>query len=71
MFTAFMDDAANIMSFHGDLNVEEGGSYAVELWIRTNSKDLDDRYLTKYFMSLNHCIPVVWLISNGTGKQIF
>ena len=33
MFTAFMDDAANIMSFHGDLNVEEGGSYAVELWM--------------------------------------
>ena len=33
MFTAFMSDASNIMSFYGDLNVRNGEGYAVEWWI--------------------------------------
>ena len=33
MFTAFMDDAANIMSFYGDVDVEDSVGYAVELWM--------------------------------------
>ena len=38
MFTAFMDDAANIMSFHGDVDVEDTVGYAVELWIFNKQK---------------------------------
>ena len=33
MFTAFMSDASNIMSFYGDVNVEDGVGYAVEWWV--------------------------------------
>ena len=33
MFTAFMGDASNIMSFYGDVNVKGGVGYAVEWWI--------------------------------------
>ena len=33
MFTAFMSDASNIMSFYGDLNVEDGVGYSVEWWV--------------------------------------
>ena len=31
MFTAFMGDASNVMSFYGD--VDDSVGYAVELWI--------------------------------------
>ena len=33
MFVAFMSDAANIMSFHGNVDVLDSVGYAVELWI--------------------------------------
>ena len=33
MFTGFMGDASNIMSFYGDLDVEDGVGYGVELWM--------------------------------------
>ena len=33
MFTAFMDDAANIMSFYGDVDVADSVGYSVELWV--------------------------------------
>ena len=33
MFTAFMSDASNIMSFYGDVDVKNGFGYAVESWI--------------------------------------
>ena len=33
MFTAFMDDAANILSFYGNLDVDNNVGYAVELWM--------------------------------------
>ena len=33
MFTAFMDDAANILSFYGDLDIDHNVGYAVELWM--------------------------------------
>ena len=33
MFTAFMSDASNIMSFYGDGDVDDGVGYAVEWWI--------------------------------------
>ena len=33
MFVAFMSDAANIVSFHGNVDVLDSVGYAVELWI--------------------------------------
>ena len=33
MFTAFMNDASNIMSFYGDVDVKDGIGYSVELWV--------------------------------------
>ena len=33
MFTAFMGDASNVMSFYGDVDVNGGVGYAVEWWI--------------------------------------
>ena len=33
MFTAFMGDAANIMSFFGDVDGDDSVGYAVEWWI--------------------------------------
>ena len=33
MFTAFMDDAANIMSFYGEVNAIDSVGYAVEFWM--------------------------------------
>ena len=33
MFTAFMGDASNIMSFYGDVDVVDSVGYAVEWWV--------------------------------------
>ena len=33
MFSAFMSDASNIMSFSGDVDVENSVGYTVELWV--------------------------------------
>ena len=33
MITAFMDDAANIMSFYGEVDVADSVGYSVELWV--------------------------------------
>ena len=38
MFTAFMDEAANIISFYGDVDVVDSVGYAVELWIEQSRK---------------------------------
>ena len=38
MFTAFMGDASNIMSFYGDVNVKGGVGNAVEWWIFKQEK---------------------------------
>ena len=33
MFTAFMSDASNVMSFYGDSEGDEGVGYSVEFWV--------------------------------------
>ena len=33
MFLAFMEDASNIFSFYGDVDVEHSVGVAVELWL--------------------------------------
>ena len=33
MFTAFMSDASNVMSFYGDPEDDEGVGYSVEFWV--------------------------------------
>ena len=38
MFTAFMEDAANIMSFHGEVDVADSVGYAVELSVFNQQK---------------------------------
>ena len=33
MFTAFMNDAANLMSFYEDMDIDGSVGYAIELWV--------------------------------------
>ena len=33
MFTAFMSDASNIMTFSGEVDVQDTVGYSVELWV--------------------------------------
>ena len=64
MFTAFMDDAANIMSFYGDVDVKDSVGYSVEFWMfkpRKSGRQVINpkgllKQLFKYF--------VVWITSD-------
>ena len=48
MFVAFMSDAANIMSFHGNVDVLDSVGYAVELWIFKPQRSGKQVQLNKY-----------------------
>ena len=67
MFTAFMDDAANILSFYGNLNVDNNVGYAVELWMfkpRKSGRQVNNSW--NYTWS--HFILIVWIIGDESGK---
>ena len=64
MFTAFMNEAANIFSFYGDIDVNNGVGYAVELWMYKQQKSGKQVTRTIYFIDYRNNVFLVWTIGN-------
>ena len=70
MFTAFMDDAANILSFYGNLDVDNNVGYAVELWMfkpRKSGRQVNNSKNDKR----SHFILIVWIIGDESGEYLY
>ena len=67
MITAFMDDAANIMSFYGEVDVADSVGYSVELWVFKPQKSGKQVFelLKKLLELIRYSFSLQWLSSKS------